>query len=51
LLNFIRGWGLWLMLAVLGAFVIFIECMADVGGSRETQQVPSDPQPTAEATP
>jgi hypothetical protein len=34
----------WLILAVLAAFVIFIECMADVGG--DAAPIPQ-PTPTA----
>jgi hypothetical protein len=34
----------WIVLAVLAAFVIFVECLADVGGDHEPIQ---QPHPTA----
>lgn len=42
-MQLVRGWGFLLLLALLAAFVVFVECLADVGGSREARPVPIPP--------
>ena len=42
----IRTAGFWILLVALLAFVVFVECLADVGGSRDA--IPA-PTPSAES--
>jgi hypothetical protein len=42
----IRVTSFWLLLVILAAFVVFVECLADVGGSREALPVPAPTEPS-----
>jgi hypothetical protein len=48
-MRLLRGWGFLLLLAFLAVFVVFVECLADIGGSREAVPIPVPPTSSPEA--
>jgi len=43
----VRSAGFWILLTALLAFVVFVECIADAGGSRDAIPVPTPSVPAS----